>query len=429
MSRAAGRTRGARRWRRPASLLVLALGLGLAAWAVASGWTTRRGGPSARHVQAAHRAWSQGRLDEAAAELARAQKKGEPDDEVQRLWGLVYARAGRPDDALPMLRHAWDQPGDPAHRGDPEVAEALARILMQRFELAEASAVLDRWARAVLSDATPVMMQVEIDRRIGLDSRAIIDRLREVLRRDPTQDKARLGLAQILFGDARYSEAAGLYAAYAAAHPDDPAGHLGVAITARAQGEMDQAIAALDRALALTPEDTLALKERAAIDLIRGHPQQGLVRLDRAIAADPFDPELRYQRSLALIQLGRRDEAVAERVRSTKLRLEHTEMEQIADQLLQNPTDNGLRYRAARWMFEHGRAEEGAEWARLVLHDQPDHPEANRLLADYHRSRGELGLVNFYQMRLAPAPGSAGAQSPTGPGPGSNPVRLRPSGS
>jgi predicted Zn-dependent protease len=299
---------------------------------------------------------------------------------------------------------------------------------MQRFELADASAVLDRWAREAPSDPTPLMMQVEIDRRIGLDGRAIIDRLREALRRDPTRDEARLGLAQMLYGEARYAESAEVYAAYAARHPDDPAGYLGVAITARAQGEMDQAIAALDRALALSPDDTLALKERAAIDLIRGHPDQGLLRLDHAITADPFDPELRYQRSMALTQLGRRAEAATERQRSEQLRREHAEMERIADQLLEHPTDNALRYRAARWMIEHGRAEEGAQWARLVLHDQPDSPEANRLLADYHRRRGELGLANFYQLHLAPAPASAEARSETGLEPGSSPIPHRPSG-
>jgi hypothetical protein len=105
-------------------------------------------------------------------------------------------------------------------------------------------------------------------------------------------------------------------------------------------------------------------------------------------------------------------------------------MERLSDQLRDNPTDNALRYRAARWMFEHGRTEEGAQWARLVLHDQPDHPEANRLLADYHRGRGELGLANFYQLHLVPAPASAAArsQSQAGRESGSGPVPPSPGG-
>src|SRR5262249_18070027 len=105
MSHDGGETSGARGgWGRRAGLLAMALGLGVAAWATIG--RGRRLDPARRHAEAAHRAWLQGRLDEAAAELGRAGEEGEPDDEVDRLWGLVYARAGRPDDALPLLRRA-----------------------------------------------------------------------------------------------------------------------------------------------------------------------------------------------------------------------------------------------------------------------------------------------------------------------------------
>jgi Flp pilus assembly protein TadD len=207
----------------------------------------------------------------------------------------------------------------------------------------------------------------------------------------------------MLYLEAQYPESARLYAEYAARHPNDPSGHLGAAIAARAQGDAAGAALALDRALALAPDDTLALKERAHLDLTTGHPDDALRRLDRAVAADPFDPELRHLRSLALARLERRDEAAAERLRSERLRREHAEMAEMADRLIDRPTDNALRCRAARWMIDHGRAEEGVQWARMVLRDQPDHPEANRLLADYHRRRGELGLANFYQVHAATA--------------------------
>jgi predicted Zn-dependent protease len=356
---------------------------------------------------------SQGRLDEAAASLDRAGERGESPAEVGRLWGLLNARAGRSDDALPLLRRTWDQPG---HRPDPEVAEALARIVMQRFELGDAIAVLDRWARETPTDPRPLVMRAEIDRRIGSGRPAIIVRFREALRRDPACDPARLGLAEMLYLEAQYAESARLYAEYAARHPDDPAGHLGAAIASRAQGDAAGAALALDRAIALAPDDTLALKERAHLDLTTGHPDDALRRLDRAVAADPFDPELRHLRSLVLGRLGRRDQAAADRLRSEQLRREHDEMTKIADKLIDRPTDNALRCRAARWMVDHGRAEEGIQWARMVLRDQPDHPEANRLLADYHRRRGEPGLANFYQVHAASA-AEAGAGADRGPGP------------
>jgi tetratricopeptide (TPR) repeat protein len=410
MSHDAGGTSGARRrwWRRPVSLLVLAVCLVLAALPVALHWPGKSRDPAAPHVRAAHRAWSERRLDEAAAELEQAQQNREPAALVDRLWGLVYASAGRTDDALPRLRRAWDQPGGAAHQPDPEVAEALARIAMERFELADAIAVLDLWARDVATDPKPLVWRAKLERRIGLEAPVIIGRFQEALHRDPTNDEARLGLADMLYREGRYVDSAELYTDYAARHPDDPAGHAGLAMAARARGEVDQAVSALDRVLALTPDDPLALKERAAIDVLQGHPDAALRRLDRAIAADPFDPELRYQRSRVLSQLGRRDLAEADLRHSEQLRLEHAEMTRISAELIAHPADNVLRCRAARWMLAHGRSEEGVQWARMVLRDQPDHPQANRLLADYHRSRGEVGLANFYQVHASPAPASAG---------------------
>jgi tetratricopeptide (TPR) repeat protein len=391
-------------------VLALCLGLGLVAVAVANSWPQRRRDRAAPHTQAADRAWSECRLEEAAGELARARQRGEPAAQIDRLWGLVYAQAGRPDEALPLLRRAWDQPDEPAKHSDPQVAEALARIYMERFELAEAAIVVDRWARDVPIDPKPLIWRANIDRRIGPGSQVVIPHYEEALRRDPACDEARLGLAEMLYAQGRFAGSAVHYAAYVARQPDDPAGHFGVALCARADGDMSTAIAALDKTLALDPNHAQALKERAAIDVLEGHGALGLRRLDRAIAADPFDPELPYQRSRILTALGRPQEAAADLRRSEQLRREHSEMERLTDQLVDHPTDNSLRWRAARWMIDHGRTEEGLQWARIVLRDQPAHPEANRLLADHHRQRGELGLAHFYELSAAPSP--AGAAGP-----------------
>jgi tetratricopeptide (TPR) repeat protein len=200
-------------------------------------------------------------------------------------------------------------------------------------------------------------------------------------------------------------------------------------IVALAQGDVARAVTALDRALALKPDDTLALRERGSIDLRQGHPTDALRRLDRAVAADPFDPELRYHRSLALARLGRLDQAAADTRRSEQLRREHDEMAEISSQLIDHPAHDGLRCRAARWMLDHGRADEAAQWARLVLRDHPDHPQANHVLADYHQRRGEVGLANFYRLYAAPVPargsGQPGTDHDRGSSPPFNPVSGR----
>src|SRR5262249_43371126 len=123
MSQKTNGARGARRWwRRPVGLLVVVLGLALAASPLALPWLSKRRDPPTPRGRPAHGAWAEGGRDDAAAELGRAGEHGEPAAEIDRLWGLVYDRAGRPDDALPRLRQAWDRPGGGEHRPDPEVA-------------------------------------------------------------------------------------------------------------------------------------------------------------------------------------------------------------------------------------------------------------------------------------------------------------------
>src|SRR5262249_48211140 len=133
MSGGASPTSGVWGWPRRWPVVVVVLGLALGAAAVAKWWLGRRSSASERHLRAASRDLSEGRLEEAAAELGRAHEPGESSAAVERLWGLVYARAGRPDDALPLLWRAWEGPRVGGGGPDPEVAEALARITMERF--------------------------------------------------------------------------------------------------------------------------------------------------------------------------------------------------------------------------------------------------------------------------------------------------------
>jgi tetratricopeptide (TPR) repeat protein len=359
-------------------------------------WLQARPEDAEAHYLSALLAWRMNRLDEIPPALERARELGYVSDLIDRLWGLALHRAGRADEAEPLLRRAWENPRD--GEPDPEIAEALAKLAMSRLELGFASEVLDRWARESPADPRPMLWRAEVDRRLGADRSVTISHFQQALKRDPTCDEARLGLGGLFYVSGRYSEAAECYATTASRSPANPDGHVGVGICAHALGDEAGAQTALDRALALDPGNTLALKTRAAVSLRRGQPDEALAFLTKATAADPFDPELRYQRSLVLSRLGRRAEADGELARSVQLRHEHGRMAEIQSKLVAAPKDIPLRIEAARWMMAHGRAEEGIVWAGLVLRDQPDNPEASRLLADYHDARGERGLANHYRL-------------------------------
>lgn len=351
----------------------------------------------AHHLKA-RIAWARHDPDGVYRELEAARALGYPTEAMGRLWGLLLDRTGRSGQAEPHLRRAYE-----AGRGpDPEVAEALARIYLGGFRLTEAGAVVDRWARESPGDARPYLYRADIDRRTVRDPLVAIGDYREALRRDPTLDRARLGLADLLRTSHRNAEAAEEYDRYIDRRPDDALGYLGAGQNALELGDEPAAIRRLDRALAMAPRNPVALSARATVEVRAGRFRAAKEYSDRAVRADPFDQANRYQRMLILTRLGDADGAEAERRALDRIREDQAEFDRVSRALVQSPLDVGLRARAARWLMSHGHEDEAIEWANLVLAAEPTHPEMNRLLADHYRKRGQIGLANRHEAVAAP---------------------------
>jgi Flp pilus assembly protein TadD len=366
------------------------------------------------HYLGARIAWAGNDPATARRELDRAWALGYPRESLVGLRGLLLARANRSTEAEPWLREAFEK-GRPV---DPEVAEALARIYLGTFRLAEAGSVLDRWSREAPDDARPHLLLTEVDLRLDASYDEVIARYRAALGRDPNLDKARLGLADQLRMSRRHSEAAAEYTAYLARRPEDPLGYLGAGQNAMDRGEEREAVRLLDRALELAPRNSVVLAARGTVELRRGRLAAALSHYDRAVEASPFDSTLRYQRMLILSRLGRQAESDAERRALEQLRADDEEFRRISLALRRSPLDSKLRGEAARWLMTHGHEEEAVEWANLVLRDQPSDPGMNRLLADYYRKKGQEGLANFYEAHAASTSESeSSSPSPRGPVP------------
>lgn len=74
-------------------------------------------------------------------------------------------------------------------------------------------------------------------------------------------------------------------------------------------GDLQEALVLGSRAAAAAPMYAPAQRARGKIELAAGHPEEALVAFDRAYALEPNLPN-RFNLGLALLQLGRRDEAV-----------------------------------------------------------------------------------------------------------------------
>jgi Flp pilus assembly protein TadD len=359
-------------------------------------WLRVRPGAAEAYFLQARVALAEGNMQEVSEALKQALKLGYPREELVRFDALVKSRMGNYAEAEPVLARLFEE----STRPDPEVDEALARVYLQTYRLDQAAKVLDRWMRDAPRDPKPYLWYTEIDSRTTSDFTAVQeDHYRAALERDPNLDRARLGLADLLQKGRRHAEAAREYDLYLAHNPKDATGFVGAARNALGQGDEAAAIGYLDRALAIAPKDPSALKERAGIDQRRGDYPAALERLNQARTADPYDTEVLYARSLVLARLGRSDEAKADQRRMNQIKEDQARLLKIRDGLVEDPNNLGLRYEIAKWMFEHGREEEGVRWARYVLALQPHYGPANRLMVDYHERRGESGLANYYRLQ------------------------------
>jgi tetratricopeptide (TPR) repeat protein len=336
--------------------------------------------------------------DEAAEALTRAKERGADRRRLARLNAVAEALAGRRAQVEPFIRDEFNADQEP----DPLLDEVLARVYLEGYDLPRAGVALARWMRDAPNDPKPYLWRAEIDTR-RQDATATASDYREVLKRDPRSAKAWIGLAELLRTTHRTEEAAEAFGRYLALRPDDADGHLGAGRTAAEAGDTDAALRHLERAAVLAPDNAEA--HRAVADLLtrRGDVDAALRHIDRARALDPYDLPTRHSRSLLLARLGRQDEAQAEQEGAKRLRADLAGLSAAQNRLVTAPKDREAQLTVARWMFSHGKADDGVRWAEAILRDQPDQPDACRLLADHYSRTGQPGRANYYRALGGPA--------------------------
>ena len=360
-------------------------------------WLRVRPTSAEAHALGAEVALAEGNLVDVKPEYNEARALGYPEEKLERIRAIWWARLGRYPEALPTLVRLWtEQP-----KLDPAVHEALARIYLKTYRLHAAKNVIERWIADAPADGRPFLWLTEIDRRIDLDNAESWERhYREALRRDPDLEPARLGLAESLRKVHRNEEAAQEYTQYLARHSDDPVALAGAGSNALETGDFTAAAHFLDRALALAPTQTTALKTRAQAAIHGGDLDAARHWLDLAVHADQFDDEAYYVRARLRTLLGDTAGARADLAVFDRLKQEQNELMQMHTTLVTRPDDTDTRSRTAAWMFAHGREQDGLEWAMAVLANNPNHAPTCGLLADFYgKQPDKAGLANFYRLK------------------------------
>lgn len=222
---------------------------------------------------------------------------------------------------LLMLAIAWRMRG---HSGAArELASKLAAEQQQHATLVD---LLGRYeARAQKLEADLAAEERRRAEQADLERQAAIARAQEEAKLRADEEARRrntppelMKQGEVLLRERRYQEAVQRYNAVLQLDPQHARALANRALALRALGQIDEALADLDRAVLLDPRDTYLLQTRAALLLERHRDtraQDALADCERALSLLPPGSKqgfLRYHRGVALHALGRLEEARAE---------------------------------------------------------------------------------------------------------------------
>lgn len=116
--------------------------------------------------------------------------------------------------------------------------------------------------------------------------------------------------AESAFGAGRYPEAAELFSAYSATHPENPWGLYMLGMSAWKSGEQEKALNAFDQALQLDPNHRKSLFNSSRVLLESDRPKEALERIEKALAQEPMSNEGQRLLGRARYELGDLDGAI-----------------------------------------------------------------------------------------------------------------------
>jgi tetratricopeptide (TPR) repeat protein len=281
---------------------------------------------------------------ERAVPLYRALVAGQPDRaELWRALGRALRQTGAVDESIACYRRALAL--DP---GDAGAHDELGQILSARGELRDAA---EHLRAAVAHDPRLLVARVELGELLFRDGRApeAAAELRVALELDPTNwgvhyrlgvVLARLGPEQLEEAMSCFRRAIGGMPGHAPAHlqlglafwnrgdpapaialaeralrldPKLPAAHGVLGAMLRTVGRTEEAIASLRQAVAANADDATACFHLGVClcEASSGNLAEGATFLQRAAALTPRNVQAHIQLSHVLVQMGRRDEALA----------------------------------------------------------------------------------------------------------------------
>lgn len=245
-----------------------------------------------------------------------------------------------------------------------ERVPALKALVL--FERALAIEPSDAEALAGLASTYRLLASTTIRRPlpVGEAMQLAIDNARRALAIDPCQGEAHavLGRLKMTYDWDWAGAEADLVRAVTLA-PDSVEAHVSHGLFLSVVGRHPEAVAALTRASVIDPAQRETHERLGLAWWFTGNSKQALAALADAVAIDPEARRPHFRRMLVLDQLGRHEEAAAERATWLRLFGDHA----VADELAELARRSGHRAAMAKWIERLGKLNQWFEVAAQAM--------------------------------------------------------------
>lgn len=320
------------------------------------------------------------------------------------LLASILAGFGRLEEALPLLRRtsqlapdhviSWLRLGDASFKSNATAeAESAYQEVLKRVPgnpyallgLARCDLQTERWTAA----RSHLQQAVASDPAFA-DAQSL---LASVFERLGNPDGAAQARARVQNGG-HYTEAPDDWAEELIGYCHNPYTLLTAASSAVADGEPRKALAPLQRALAIAPNDPRIHRQLAKVLFTLNEPGKARAEMERAVALSPHDENMQFD-LVDLLKNTQDHDAFARAV---------------AAAVAACPASAALRFEAGLLAVEAGKSDEAEQHFLFAWQNRPDNPAAARELATlfFQTNRSEAG-VGVLEKVLARKPQNTGA--------------------
>jgi tetratricopeptide (TPR) repeat protein len=279
----------------------------------------------------------------------------------------------------------------------PEICRVLTRVYLKQLKFNAALWVAERWIEYAPDSASAHFMSAWIHEQVNR-SDAAESHFRTAIELGPDRPEYRVKYVEFLLVHNRVSDALGQSTEAVRRSPDDPDTLTIHARVLSAAGRSDDAIPLLRSSIGRQPT-ALACTELSKLESERKNFAAAEAAARQALGLDPFDPQSHF----ALYQSLRTDPARHAEAQACLDRYREIERDSqrlaalVRNELPARPNSSSLMVELGEILLRMGQTEVALRWLDNALVIDPDQIRAHQLLADYHRSKGNVARAAVHE--------------------------------